>query len=110
MTHKLEKLKATRLESQKKMHDTISEIIAAFHLPRVTSYEKLEEEVSKCRSVATKTRLLVKQLKIYIEGFGWRDHKKPMSSKDDRRVGSILKIYRVRVHPTIMKGTSPVSS
>ena len=88
MTHKLEKLKATRLESQKKMHDTISEIIAAFHLPRVTSYEKLEE-VSKCRSVAAKTRLLVKQLKIYIEGFGWRDHKKPMSSKDDRRVGSV---------------------
>ncbi|MEE3073036.1 MAG: hypothetical protein VX305_01950, partial [Actinomycetota bacterium] len=89
MTHKLEKLKATRLESQKKMHDTVSEIIAAFHLPRVTSYEKLEEEVSKCRSVAAKTRLLVKQLKIYIEGFGWRDHKKPMSSKDDRRVGSV---------------------
>ena len=54
MTHKFEKLKATRLESQKKMHDTVSEIIAAFHLPRVTSYEKLEEEVSKCRSVAAK--------------------------------------------------------
>ena len=31
----------------------------------------------------------MKQLKIYIEGFGWRDHKKPMSSKDDRRVGSV---------------------
>ena len=67
------------------------DVIATFHLPRVTSssYEKLEEEVSKCRSVAAKTRLLVKQLKIYVEGFGWRDHKKPLSSKDDRRVGSV---------------------
>jgi hypothetical protein len=87
--HKLEKLKMTRLESQRKMQDTISDVIATFHLPRVTSYEKLEEEVSKCRSVAAKTRLLVKQLKIYVEGFGWRDHKKPLSSKDDRRVGSV---------------------
>ena len=31
----------------------------------------------------------MKQLKIYVEGFGWRDHKKPLSSKDDRRVGSV---------------------
>ena len=67
------------------MQDVISDVIATFHLPRVTSYEKLEE-VRKCGSVVAKTRLLVKQLKIYVEGFGWRDHKKPMSSKDDRRV------------------------
>ena len=69
--HKLEKLKMTRLENQRKVQDTISDVIATFHLPRVTSYEKLEEEVSKCRSVAAKTRLLVKQLKIYVEGFGY---------------------------------------
>ena len=68
------------------MQDTISDIIATFHLPRVTSYEKLQEKMSKCKSVAAKTRLLVKQLKIYLEGFGWRDHKKPLSSEDDRRV------------------------
>ena len=45
--------------------------------------------MSKCKSVAAKTRLLVKQLKIYVEGFGWREHKKPLSSKDDRCVGSV---------------------
>jgi hypothetical protein len=87
--HKLEKLKKTRLENQRKMQDAISDTIATFHLPRVTSCEKLKEEVSKCKSVAAKTRLLVKQLKIYVEGFGWREHKKPLSSKDDRRVGSV---------------------
>ena len=31
----------------------------------------------------------MKQLKIYVEGFGWREHKKPLSSKDDRCVGSV---------------------
>ena len=44
--------------------------------------------MDKCKSVAAKIRLLVKQLKIYVEGFGWQDHKKLLSSKDDRRVGS----------------------
>ena len=34
----------TRLESQRKMQDDISDIIAAFRLPRATSYEKLMEE------------------------------------------------------------------
>ena len=71
------------------MQHAISDIIATFHLPRATSYEKSKEEADKCKSVAAKTRLLVKQLKIYVEGFGWRDHKKPLSSKDDRRVGSV---------------------
>ena len=28
-------------------------------------------------------------LKNYVEGFGWRDHNKPLSSKDDRRGGSV---------------------
>ena len=45
--------------------------------------------MSKCKSVAAKTRLLVKKIKIYVEGFGWREHTKLLSSKDDRHVGSV---------------------
>ena len=87
--HKLRETEKKNLEAKECLEKEVIKMISVFYLPRIKSYKELNTVLTNFPTKAAKLRVLTKQYLIYVDGFDWKQYKKPMTSKHDRSVGGV---------------------
>ncbi len=60
--------------ARQKLMEEVEKSVSVFYLPRIKTKEELNAALDKRRHLEPKKRILSKQLKIYVNGFGLRQH------------------------------------